>query len=167
MELNRLRSVPLFADLGEEELLRLSEVCEMTTIGSEKVLTFQGDYAHRFFVILEGRASVWQQGQRVRDLGPGDFFGEIGLLGSGKRTATVATETEMELMVFMEWDLHMIEKEWPAMGQRIRDKLRERLEADNDASEVPGARDYPSVQSEGQSGVAPRSDRERSRTDEN
>jgi CRP-like cAMP-binding protein len=84
-------------------------------LGSEKILTFQDEYAHKFLVNLKGSASVWQQGQRIRELGPGDFFGEIGLLTSGKRTETIATKSEMEVMVFMEWDLHMIEQEWPTL----------------------------------------------------
>ncbi len=130
MELDTLRSVPIFADLTNQELLRLTDASETLDLGADKVLTFQDEYAFKFFVILKGRASVWREGQRIRELGPGDFFGEIGLLTSGKRSATVATETEMELMVLMEWDLHMIEKEWPSVGQRIRNTLQERLEAD-------------------------------------
>jgi CRP/FNR family transcriptional regulator, cyclic AMP receptor protein len=132
MELSRLSSVPIFADLSPEELSKLAEICQTVTFSAEKVLTFQDEYAHKFFVILEGRASVWQEGRRVRDLGPGDFFGEVGLLTSGKRTATVATETDVELLVFMEWDVHTIETEWPSVGRRIREKLQERLEADTE-----------------------------------
>lgn len=130
MELDRLRSIPILADLTDEELLRLSDVCETVTMGGDKVLTIQQEYAHKFFIIVKGRASVWQNGKRIGELGPGDFFGEIGLLGSGKRTATVASETDMELMVFEEWDLHTVEKEWPSVGRQIRSKLQERLEAE-------------------------------------
>ncbi len=129
-KLDQLRAVPILADLTEHELLKLSEAAKAVSMGERKVLTFQDEYAFKFFVILEGRASVWQEGQRIRDLGPGDFFGEIGLLGSGKRTATVVTETPVELMVLMEWDLHMIENEWPLVGRRIRETLQERLDAD-------------------------------------
>jgi CRP-like cAMP-binding protein len=144
MELDRLRAIPVFAGLDEEELLKLADVCEIATFGREKVLTFQDEYAHKFFVILQGRASVWQEGQRVRDLGPGDFFGEVGLLTSGKRSATVATESDIEVIVFMEWDLNMIEREWPSVGQRIRDKLQERLDADHARSQAARAGDAPS-----------------------
>lgn len=133
--MERLRSVPIFAELTDQELLTLSEASQTLTLGAGKVLTFQDEYAFKFFVILEGRASVWQQGRRIRELGPGDFFGEVGLLTSGKRTATVATETDMELMVLMEWDLHMIEKEWPSVGRRIRETLQERLDADSHPSD--------------------------------
>lgn len=135
MEPDRLRSVPIFADLTDQELAKLSEAAETLVLGADKVLTSQDEYAFKFFVILSGRASVWQQGRRIRELGPGDFFGEVGLLTSGKRTATVATDTEIELMVLMEWDLHMIEKEWPSVGRRIRRTLQDRLEADRHGSD--------------------------------
>lgn len=130
MELDALRSVPIFADLTDQDLLKLSDASETLNLGADKILTFQDEYAFKFFIILKGRASVWREHQRIRELGPGDFFGEIGLLTSGKRSATVATETQMELMVLMEWDLQMIEKEWPLVGQRIRKTLEERLQSD-------------------------------------
>lgn len=132
MEPTRLRSVPIFADLHEQDLLELSQGVELVRLGPDKVVTSEDEYAFRFFVILEGRASVWQDGELIRELEPGDFFGEVGLLGeaSQKRTATVTTGTEMELAVFMEWDLHSLEERWPSVGERIRGKLKERLEAD-------------------------------------
>ena len=130
MDLDRLRAVPIFSGLSEEELAKVSEFAEEVTIQKDKILTFQGEYAYKFFVILEGEASVTRQGQPVRSLGPGDFFGEIGLLESEKRTATVASDTDMKVIVLMGWDLREIEKELPTVGKRIRQKLRERLDAD-------------------------------------
>lgn len=130
MQLHRLREVPIFSSLSDEELVSLSKSAQELTIDHGKILTFQNEYAYKFFVILEGRASVWQEGERVRDLGPGDFFGEIGLLESEKRTATVTSETEMKVIVLMGWDLRKIEQELPRVGEQIRAKLQERLDAD-------------------------------------
>lgn len=130
MQLHRLREVPIFSGLSDEELVTLSETAEEVTFQPDKILTFQNEYAYKFFVILEGRASVWQEGQRVRDLGPGDFFGEVGLLETEKRTATVASETEMKAIVLRGWDLSKIEQELPQVSEQIHATLQQRLDAD-------------------------------------
>ncbi len=132
MELDRLRAVPIFADLSDEDLSRLAQESETLRLGPEKVVTLQDEYAFKFFVILDGRLSVAQERQVIRELGPGDFFGEIGLLEvkGQTRTATVTTDTEVELLVFMEWGLHTIETDFPTVRERIRQKLQERLSAD-------------------------------------
>ncbi len=132
MEPDRLRSVPILAELDEEDLLELAKGLQLLRLGADKIVTFKDEHAFKFFVILEGRASVSQEGRRIGELGPGDFFGEVGLLGepTQRRTATVTTESETELAVFMQWDLRALEERWPSVGQRIRDTLNERLEAD-------------------------------------
>lgn len=130
MHPQRLREVPLFKSLSDEELVSLSKSAQETTIGQGKILTFQNEYAYKFFVILEGLATVWKEGERLGELGPGDFFGEVGLLESEKRTATVASETDMRVIVLMGWDLRRIEQELPQVGEQIRSKLEERLDAD-------------------------------------
>lgn len=132
MEPHRLRDVPVFADLDENELVKLGDAAQVVKLGAGRVLASQDEYAFKFFVVLSGEASVWQEGDRIGGLGPGDFFGEIGVLNADKRTATVATESDMELLVFMQWDLHMIEEEWPSVGSRIRRELEARLARDEE-----------------------------------
>lgn len=132
MEPHRLRAVPIFADLGEDELLKLGEAARVVNLAGGRVLTSQDEYAFKFFVVLSGEASVWQEGDRIGGLGPGDFFGEIGVLNADKRTATVTTESDMELLVFMQWDLRMIEEEWPSVASRIRRELEARLARDEE-----------------------------------
>lgn len=70
---------------------------------SGAVLCRQGKPGDDFFVILEGRGGVTRNGKKVRALGPGDYFGEVALLGPpiGKalRTATVTASTPMSCFV--------------------------------------------------------------------
>ena len=56
----------------------------------------EGDPSDRFYVIVRGRVEVTQGGQHLRDEGPGEFFGEIGLLRDVRRTATVTATDEVE-----------------------------------------------------------------------
>ena len=56
----------------------------------------QGDPSDRFYVLVRGRVEVTQGGQHLRDEGPGEFFGEIGLLRDVPRTATVTALEEVE-----------------------------------------------------------------------
>ena len=63
-------------------------------------LTRQGGYAQEFFVVVSGTADVMRDGERVGALEPGDFFGEVGLLGTRwERTATVVATSPMRLLV--------------------------------------------------------------------
>ena len=59
----------------------------------------EGETAYEFFVIEEGTASVEVDGRHVADLGPDEWFGEIGLLAAERRTATVTAKTPMRLAV--------------------------------------------------------------------
>jgi 5-deoxy-D-glucuronate isomerase len=62
-------------------------------------LTKEGRLAHEFFVIEDGAAEVRQNGERIAELGAGDFFGEIGLLETQRRTATVTATTDLRVIV--------------------------------------------------------------------
>ncbi len=62
-------------------------------------VTKQGEYAGAFFVILDGTAEVVKDGERVATLGPGDFFGEIGMFSSISRVAAVIALSPMRLLV--------------------------------------------------------------------
>src|SRR5262249_47970682 len=85
----RLASLPLFAGLPAGDRARVAQWADEVDVQQGKVLARQGEFAYEFFVILEGRAEVTKDGERLAELGAGDFFGEIGLLESERRTATV------------------------------------------------------------------------------
>jgi CRP-like cAMP-binding protein len=68
-----------------------------THVSAGQSLLRQGAPADAFFVIDRGRASVKRDDQQIADLGPGDFFGELGLLRGGERTASVVAATDMRV----------------------------------------------------------------------
>lgn len=64
-----------------------------------RALIAEGSVGREFFVIAEGRAEVRRDGQVMNELGPGDYFGELALLGSARRTASVVAVTDMQVLV--------------------------------------------------------------------
>jgi CRP-like cAMP-binding protein len=78
--------------------------------------------------IEEGSAEVRRGDEHVAELGPGDFFGEVGMLGEGeRRTATVVATSPMRLITLDRWDLRRLEKSIPSAVERIRAAAAERL----------------------------------------
>jgi CRP-like cAMP-binding protein len=86
-----LVGVPLFADLEPDEREALASWFEIQEVSADVKLTGEGASGYSFFVIREGTATVTIDGNEVRTLEPGDFFGELAILGDGRRTATVTT----------------------------------------------------------------------------
>jgi CRP-like cAMP-binding protein len=80
--------------------------------------------------IEEGEAEVTRGGEHVADLGPGDFFGEMGLLERTLRNATVTAKTPIRLVTLTGWDLKRVERSAPEAMERIRSVLEERRRAD-------------------------------------
>ena len=69
-----------------------------------------------------------QDGEHVATLGPGDFFGEIGLLETERRTASVVATTPMEVIVMFQPEFAQMTKELPTVADQIRAAIRSRLD---------------------------------------
>jgi len=128
MDVREVKLAPLFADLDKRALQRVALLAESLDVGPGKVLTQEGRLAWEFFVIEDGTAEVSQSGAVIGTLGPGDFFGEVGLLGESEtRTATVTSTTPMKLIVLTGGRLATIEREMPGVSEQIREALAARM----------------------------------------
>jgi CRP/FNR family transcriptional regulator, cyclic AMP receptor protein len=121
-----LRSIPLFADLSEEELHKIAPFAREELVEAGRQLVKQGQFSYEFFAIEQGEAEVRRDGEHVADLGPGDFFGEMGLLERDLRNADVVAKTEMRLVTLTGWDLRRLERNSPQAVAKIRAVLEER-----------------------------------------
>jgi len=128
MNLDQLRAVRLFSSLSKKELERLSQWTDQISVAEGHELAREGEFAHEFFVIEEGTADVLKDGERIAELGPGDFFGEIGLIETDRRTATVVATKPMELIVMFQREFRQMEKEMPIVADRVRSAIRARLD---------------------------------------
>lgn len=127
MDAKSLKSIPLFADLDRKDLKLLARHADEVSVESGFELTKEGRNAYEFFVILEGTATVSADGDEVSTMGPGEFFGEIGLLGNHKRTATVIAATAMRLLVMFGPEFSGVADQMPEVHDEVRRVLAERL----------------------------------------
>ena len=128
MDAERLRSIPLFAELSARDRGEVARFADEVTVPAGKKLAEEGQFAYEFFVIEQGTAEVTKDGRVLAQLGPDDFFGEIGLVESERRTATVTATSPMELIVIFGPSFRRLEREFPEIAKQIRTAIRERLE---------------------------------------
>lgn len=126
MDPDRLASMPLFASLSSEDRARVADSMEAVTVEAGENLCLQGEFAYRFFVIEAGTADVTTDGVRVAALGAGDCFGEIGLLVTGRRSASVVATSPMRLFVIFEQPFRTLARDIPSLTERIREVMRDR-----------------------------------------
>jgi CRP/FNR family transcriptional regulator, cyclic AMP receptor protein len=127
---SRLKGIPLFESFSEEELRQIAPFAEEASAEPGNVLVREGDYSYQFVAIEEGNAKATRDGETVAELGPGDFFGEIGLLEKSLRTATVEATSPMKLITLTGWDLARVEKAMPEAIEELHRAIEERRPRD-------------------------------------
>jgi CRP/FNR family transcriptional regulator, cyclic AMP receptor protein len=130
LDASRLKSIPLFEEVGDDELAQIAPFATEVEVEAGRELVREGDFSYEFMAIEEGEAEVTRGGEHVADLGPGDFFGEMGLLERTLRNATVTAKTPIRLVTLTGWDLKRVERSAPEAMERIRSVLEERRQAD-------------------------------------
>jgi CRP/FNR family transcriptional regulator, cyclic AMP receptor protein len=126
LDASRLKSIPLFAEVGDEELSQIAPFANEVSVEEGKVLLREGDFSYELMAIEEGSAEVRRGGEHLADLGAGDFFGEMGLLERTLRNATVTATSPMRLITLAGWDLKRVERAAPEAIERVRSALEER-----------------------------------------
>jgi CRP-like cAMP-binding protein len=141
MDPEELQRVPLFAGLGSDDLDWLAERFHAVEVLSDHNVVREGDDAYAFFVVLEGSVDVHQQFERLRTLGPGDVFGEIGLGEPGTRSAHAVTRSRTRLAKLMAWDYRAMLERYPQVRAKLAETAEERSGADrpDDAADADGA----------------------------
>jgi len=123
---HRLKALPLFEGVEDEDLRNISPFVSEVSVSEGKHLVEEGDYSYQLMAIEEGEAEVLRDGEHVADLGPGDFFGEAGLVEKDRRNATVVAKTPMRLVTLTSWDVKRLEKQIPEAAQRLREQVEAR-----------------------------------------
>ena len=123
-----LATMPLFESLSRQELEAVAKLAKVVRSDADRRLVGAGTPGYSFFVIQEGTAVVTRDGNELAQLGPGDFFGEIALLETERRTASVIAETPMRLIVMFQREFRQMERELPPVADRVRAAIRARLD---------------------------------------
>ena len=126
METSRLAAIPLFADLDAAELLALSGAASEVELGEGETLASEGDFGHSMFVIESGIVEVTVDGTFVATLGPGDLFGEMAVLASGRRVASGVAKSPLQLIAFFKRDVWALGQRQPEVAERLRTLIAER-----------------------------------------
>jgi CRP-like cAMP-binding protein len=127
MEPERLASMPLFARVDVDERAEIASYLREVTVEEGTTLAAEGENAYELFVIEAGEAEVRKGGETIRMLREGDFFGEIGLLTTGTRTATVVATKPTRLVVMFAREFNQVTRDMPTIATALRETMREHV----------------------------------------
>jgi CRP-like cAMP-binding protein len=115
----RLKDIPFFSSISKKELGIVAQQTDEVDVPAGKVLAREGDLGDEFFVIDSGTAEVTRGGERVAELGPGEFFGEMALLDADRRNATVTATSPMSLIVMTRASFRTLNRSQPAVHETV------------------------------------------------
>jgi len=130
VKVEALKRAPLFEGLSKKELRELARVTEDLKVEPGTVLCREGKVGREFFVIVDGTADVTKGGKRIARRAGGDFVGEIALLTTSKRTATVIATTPLRCFILTQGDFRRVLDANPGVQRKVMQALAERLVAD-------------------------------------
>ncbi|MGZ4303616.1 MAG: cyclic nucleotide-binding domain-containing protein [Solirubrobacteraceae bacterium] len=126
MDPNRLKAIPLFSHLSDEEANRLAAFATETSAAEGQILMKQGDYAVELIAIEEGTADIIQNGKKIASLGEGDLIGEMALFNRKPRNADAIATSPMRLLKLTHWEIRRMSDE---TVERIREVVNQRAQA--------------------------------------
>ena len=119
MESTTLRALPLFDGLSDAEIERCAALFQEREFLAGSSLASEGDFAYKFFVVLDGEVQVHRGFELVAELGAGDFFGETALVKQQRRNARVTAKVRSRLAWMMAWDFATMCEEHPVVAERL------------------------------------------------
>jgi CRP/FNR family cyclic AMP-dependent transcriptional regulator len=125
MDKARLKAIPLFANLDDHDLGVIATFANETSVSEGEVLVREGDFSYELMAIEEGTAEVRRGSETVATLGPGDFFGEMGVLKNEMRTATIVASSSMRLITLTTWEVKRMQK-MPGVMEKIDEVIASR-----------------------------------------
>lgn len=126
---------PLLSGLTDEAREVLAERLEIEEFDAGRRLVTEGRVGYSFYLIDEGTVSVEHDGRSVRRLGPGDYFGEIAILGEGRRTATVTAVEPVVAWTMFGTHFRSLQAERPDVAAALEEAMGERLAHDSGAAQ--------------------------------
>jgi CRP/FNR family transcriptional regulator, cyclic AMP receptor protein len=122
-----LNRVPLFADLDQRELQSIASGLKEVIFQPGQHVTTEGGAGVGFFIIQDGEAAVTVHGQERARLGPGDYFGEIALIGRSDRTATVTADTELRCLGMTSWEFRPLVESNGTVAWKLLEAMAKRI----------------------------------------
>jgi len=126
MEQSRLAAIPLFQGLDEAALTTLAGVATECEAAPGKVVVSERDFGHAMYAIESGTADVVCAGEVLHALGPGDVFGEVAVIATGRRTASVVATSPMKMITLFKRDVWALERQAPNVAAKLRQLVADR-----------------------------------------
>jgi CRP-like cAMP-binding protein len=124
--IERLRRVPMFADLSQRDLGRLWDQVKIVDHDAGHRIVTEGRGGHGFHLILDGVVQVERKNRKLK-LGPGQFFGEMSLIDDGPRTASVTAATPVVTATMTSGGFRSVAKKQPELLWKLLVHQTERL----------------------------------------
>ena len=128
MDPSQLKRFSLFEDVEDDKLAKIAPFTMLVEFAEGKVIIQEGGFANDFYAIDEGTVKIEKGGDEVAELGPGDIFGEQGLLDKQERSASVIAASTVRALKIEHWELHRMRKAMP----EVVDQLVKTVEARRD-----------------------------------
>ena len=128
MDASQLKRIPLFSGASDEELKQVAAFAQSKEVPEGEVVVSEGGFSRELLAIEDGTARVTRDGEHIADLGPGDVFGEAGMLDDEKRSATVTATSRMRLISLGHFEVQRLRKDAPGVYRSIEELVEERSE---------------------------------------
>jgi CRP-like cAMP-binding protein len=125
MDHGRVAALTFFAGVPEEELDAVARAASVREFAVGEVLMTEREFGHSLFLVEAGSADVSIDGARVGVVGPGDVIGEIAVLASGRRTASVVATSPVRVIALFKRDVWALDREAPEAARRLRAAIEE------------------------------------------
>jgi CRP/FNR family transcriptional regulator, cyclic AMP receptor protein len=126
LDATQLKRIPLFSDAPDEELTKVGIFAKSKEVPEGEVVVEEGGYSRELLAIEDGTAEVTRDGEHVADLGPGDIFGEAGMLDDEMRNSTVTATSRLKLISMGHFEVKRLKKDAPDVYARIEDLVEQR-----------------------------------------
>lgn len=122
-----LARVPVFAQCSADEIRAIANVAQENLFQPAQIIVTQGTPGQAFYLILSGRVEILRDGVSLGAFSAGDFFGEMSLLDSAPRSATIRAVEQTTCLMLSSWDFKALLEKNPSIAIKLLEVLSRRL----------------------------------------
>ncbi|MCB0865125.1 MAG: cyclic nucleotide-binding domain-containing protein [Solirubrobacterales bacterium] len=126
MDASNLKRFALFKDVEESALNKIAPYTMLVEFPEGKTIIQEGGFSNDFYAIDEGTARVERSGEEIATLGPGDVFGEQGLLEKQERSASVVATSTLRALKIEHWEIPRMRRAMPEVVEQLQRTVEER-----------------------------------------
>jgi len=122
-----LGRVPIFSNCTAEEIAAIAGVSQESFFQPGQIIVTQGTPGQAFYMITSGRVEILRDGVSLGAFSTGDFFGEMSLLDSAPRSATIRALDQVSCLMLSSWDFKALLERHPSIAIKLLEVLSRRL----------------------------------------